>query len=214
VRRLLLLAWLFAGAPMVASAQAQPEVNARLGPDRIAGPNPEWRIANLFEEGRWKDALESAYSIRLEWQVKAWRKRAIADAKGPALDYSVIIRKQPLLEEYQVITQVPGRSATEKRFTTLGELKVWVSTYMTIPFQLRESGSWYYAVRVDISTLNDDELAKLQQFMDDPSGGDPLAGGAVTRGVMRLFLPTQTLNDNTPTFSFRPRSGRPGGGTP
>ncbi len=205
MRRLLLLACLFAGAPAVALAQAQPEVNARLGPDRLTGPNPEWRIANLFEEGRWKDALESAYSIRLEWQVKAWRKRTIADAKGPSLGYSVIIRKQPLLEEYQVITQVPGRSPTERRFGTLAELKVWVSTYMTIPFQLRDDGNWYYSVRVDISTLTDEELAKLQQFMDDPSGGDPLAGGAVTRGVMRLFLPTQTLNDNTATFIVRPR---------
>ena len=205
MRRFLLLAGLLAGAPVVASAQAQPEVSARLGPDRAAGPNPEWRVANLFEEGRWKDALESAYSIRLEWQVTAWRKRAIADAKGPALPYSVIIRKQPLLEEYQMITQLTGRRPTEQRFATLAALKVAVGTYVTSGFQFREGGNWYYSVRLDITTLNDEELAKLQQFLDDPSAGDPLAGGAVTRGVMRLFLPTQTLGDNTPTFSFRLR---------
>lgn len=205
MRRLLLLASLLAGAPIRASAQAQPVVNARLGPDRVAGPNPEWRVASLFEDGRWKDALESAYSIRLEWQVRAWRKRTIADARGPSLQYSVIIRKQPLLEEYQLILQSPGRRPDEKRFSTLDSLKVAVTTYVTVPFQLREPGRWYYSVRLDISTLNDEELAKLQRFMDDPSAGEPGSGGAVTRGVMRLFLPTQTLSENTATFIVRSR---------
>ncbi|MES2124561.1 MAG: hypothetical protein V4503_07700 [Gemmatimonadota bacterium] len=205
MRRLLLLALLCAGAPLVASAQAQPEVSARLGSDPVVGPNPEWRVANLFEEGRWKDALESAYSIRLEWQVRAWRKRTIADAKGPSLEYSVIIRRQPLLEEYEMITQVAGRRPVTRSFPTLAALKVAVNGYLTLAFQLPEEGSWYYSVRLDISTLSDEELAKLQQFMNDPSSGDPLAGGAVTRGLMRLFLPTQTLIDNTPTFRFRPR---------
>ncbi|MES2304400.1 MAG: hypothetical protein V4558_02795 [Gemmatimonadota bacterium] len=205
MRRFLLAACLLAGATSVVSAQAQPVVDARLGPDRSNGPNPEWRVANLFEEGRWKDALESAYSIRLEWQVKAWRKRTIADAKGPSLAYSVIIRKQPLLEEYQMITQSAGRRPVEKSFSTLDSLKVAVNAFVTVPFQLSEGGSWYYAVRLDISTLDDEELAKLQRFMNDPSTGDPIGGGAVTRGVMRLFLPTQTLNESTPTFTVRPR---------
>ena len=205
MRRFLLLVCWLVGAPLVASAQAQPEVSARLGPDRVSGPNPEWRVTNLFEEGRWKDALESAYSIRLEWQVRSWRKRTIADAKGPALQYSVIVRKQPLLEEYQMITQSPGRRPTEQRFATLTALQVAVSSYVTIGFQLRDAGDWYYSVRLDISTLNDEELAKLQQFMDDPSAGNPGAGGAVTRGVMRLFLPTQTLGGNTAIFSIKPR---------
>lgn len=205
MRRFLLLAVLCVGAPLVASAQAQPEVSARLGPDPVVGPNPEWRVANLFEEGRWKDALESAYSIRLEWQVRAWRKRTIADAKGPSLEYSVIIRRQPLLEEYQMITQVAGRQPVTRSFPTLAALKVAVNGYLTLAFPLPEEGTWYYAVRLDISTLSDEELAKLQQFMDDPSSADPLAGGAVTRGLMRLFLPTQTLIDNTPSFRFRPR---------
>lgn len=203
MRRLLLLAALLAGAPIVASAQAQPQVNSRLGPDRGSGPPPEWRVSNLFDEGRWKDALESAYSIRLEWQVRAWRKRTIADARGPELLYSVIIRKQPLLEEYQIITQLPGRRPTESHYSTLDSLKVAVNGYVTVPFQLRDEGNWYYSVRLDISTLNDEELAKLQKFMDDPSAGN--AGGAFTRGIMRLLLPTETLTDNTATFFFRPR---------
>jgi len=205
VRRFLLFLCVLGYAPVVASAQAQPEVGARLGPDRVLGPNPEWRVANLFEEGRWKDALESAYSIRLEWQVKSWRKRTIADAKGPSLQYSVIIRKQALLEEYQLITQFPGRRPREESYPNLAELKVAVNSYVTSPFLLRDAGEWYYSVRLDISTLNDEELAKLQQFMDDPTSGDRSGSGAVTRGVMRLFLPTQTLSGNTLTFSVRSR---------
>jgi hypothetical protein len=89
-------------------------------------------------------------------------------------------------------------------------LQVAVSSDVTIGFQLRDPGDWYYSVRLDISTLDDEELAKLQQFMDDPSAGNPGAGGAVTRGVMRLFLPTQTLSGNTPTFGIQPRSSRSG----
>lgn len=205
MRRFLLLALVLCGAPVRAFAQAQPVVDARLGPDRVNGPNPEWRVANLFEEGRWKDALESAYSIRLDWQVRAWRKRTIADAKGPSLQYSVILRKQPLLEEYQMIIQSPGRNPSTRSFSTLDSLKVAVNTFVTVPFQLRDPGSYYYAVRLDISTLNDEELAKLQRFLENPSSGEPGGGGAVTRGVMRLFLPTQTLSENTGTFAIRPR---------
>lgn len=205
MRRFLLLAMLVVSVPAGAFAQAQTAVDARLGPDRVTGPNPEWRVANLFEEGRWKDALESAYSIRLEWQVRAWRKRSFADARGPSVQYSVIIRKQPLLEEYQMIIQSPGRNPSARSFSTLDSLRVAVNTFVTVPFPLRDAGSYYYSVRLDISTLNDEELAKLQRFLDNPTSGEQSGGGAVTRGVMRLFLPTQTLSENTATFVWRPR---------
>lgn len=207
MRRVLLTLLLLLGTVSAVSAQARARLDVRLGPDPRNGPDPEFRVANLFDEAQWREALDNAYSIRLAWRVQSWRKRTLIDAIGAQQEWQVIVMRQPLMEEYQMVTQAPGGRPIEQRFGTLDSLKVALSGYSTLrSLRPRTDGEWYYAARVEISTLNDEELTQLQQFMS--SSGREAAqdgGGRLQRFLMRLGLPEgQILTARTQSFRVGP----------
>lgn len=207
MRRVLLALLLVLGTVSAVSAQARARLDIRLGPDARVGPDPEFRLANLFDDSQWKEALDNAYSIRLAWRVQSWRKRTLIDAIGAQQEWQVIVMRQPLMEEYQMVTQAPGGRPIEQRFGTLDSLKVALSGYSTLrSLRPRADGEWYYAVRVEISTLNDDELTQLQQFMSSSGREAAQDGGSrLQRFLMRLGLPEgQILTGRSPTFRVGP----------
>ena len=73
-RTLLLLAVVLAGAVSTASAQADLRVEISVDP---ATRNPRPRLRNLMNDQRWREAIDDAFRISLNWQVDLYRTRAL-----------------------------------------------------------------------------------------------------------------------------------------
>lgn len=195
-RVVLLLAVALAGAAPAASAQrARVEVTR----DTVSN-DPIVRVRNLLREAQWREALESAFTLRLQWRVDLWRQRTIFPANERSVSYEVIVQPDPLLQQYRLITRVPGRPPIESRYASLESLVLAID----LPQQLgrqgpRRAGDWYYTATLRVSTLTDEELEELQEFVGGGDRGSP--GSAITRALVRLVaLPTITLEARSDRF--------------
>lgn len=196
-RVLLLLAVVLVGAAPAVSAQARARVEVTR--DTISN-DPIVRVRNLLREAQWRDALESAFTLRLQWRVDLWRQRAIFPANERSVTYEVIIQPDPLLQQYRLITRVPGRPPIESRYATFESLLLATDLSQQLGRQgPTRRGDWYYTATLRVSTLTDEELEELQAFV---GGGDRgSTGSAITRALVRLVaLPTTTLEARSDRF--------------
>jgi hypothetical protein len=198
VRRvLLLLAVVLVGAAPAATAQAGARVE--LTRDTVSN-DPIVRVRNLLREPQWREALEAAFTLRLQWRVDLWRQRTIFPANERTVNYEVIVQPDPLLRQYRLITRVPGRPPIESRYSSFESLQMAMDLAQQLGRQgPTRSGEWYYTATLRVSTLTDEELAELQAFVGGGDRGSP--GSAITRAFLRLIaLPTTTLDDRSETF--------------
>jgi hypothetical protein len=201
VRRvLLLLAVVLVGVAPAAAAQARARVEVTR--DTVSN-DPIVRVRNLLREPQWREALESAFTLRLQWRVDLWRQRTIFPANERSVSYEVIVQPDPLLQQYRLITRVPGRPPIESRYATFESLLLAID----LPQQLgrqgpTRAGDWYYTATLRVSTLTDEELEELQAFVGGGDRGSP--GSAITRALVRLVaLPTTTLEARSERFEVR-----------
>ena len=199
-RVLLLLAVVLVGVAPAAAAQARARVEVTR--DTVSN-DPIVRVRNLLREAQWREALESAFTLRLQWRVDLWRQRTIFPANERSVSYEVIVQPDPLLQQYRLITRVPGRPPIESRYATFESLLL----AMDLPQQLGRQGptrpgDWYYTATLRVSTLTDEELEELQAFVGGGDRGSP--GSAITRALVRLVaLPTTTLEARSERFEVR-----------
>jgi len=201
VRRLLvLLAVVLVGAAPAVSAQARARVEVTR--DTVSN-DPVVRVRNLLREAQWREALESAFTLRLQWRVDLWRQRTIFPANERSVSYEVIIQPDPLLQQYRLITRVPGRPPIESRYATFESLLLATDLSQQLGRQgPTRPGDWYYTATLRVSTLTDEELEELQAFVGGGDRGSP--GSAITRALVRLVaLPTTTLEARSDRFRVR-----------
>ena len=103
-----------AGRPQRGAAQASPAVRltVRLATDSTpAGSRaPIVRSENLLSDGRWLTALRSGLPVRLHYKVEVWRSRGgWFDAFERQAEWDVVLRHEPLLDQYTLLTLVGGR---------------------------------------------------------------------------------------------------------
>ena len=71
---------------------------------------PIVRSENLLSDGRWLTALRSGLPVRLHYKVEVWRSRgAWFDAFERQVEWDVVLRHEPLLDQYTLLTLVGGR---------------------------------------------------------------------------------------------------------
>lgn len=199
-----------------AAAQAPQAVRltVRLAADSAADGSrvPVVRSENLLGDGRWVSALRSGLPVRLHYRVEVWRSRGSwFDAFERQTEWDVVLRHEPLLDQYTVLTLVGGR-VQERRYATLDAL----GTALAFAYQIRvrpaAAGRYYYTASMEITTLSDSDLDELQRFLEGDLGemaqgqegvGDALGRGA-TRFLLRLAgLPSLRLEVRSTTFEVR-----------
>ncbi len=199
-----------------AAAQAPQAVRltVRLAADSAADGSrvPVVRSENLLGDGRWVSALRSGLPVRLHYRVEVWRSRGgWFDAFERQTEWDVVLRHEPLLDQYTVLTLVGGR-VQERRYATLDAL----GTALAFAYQIRvrpaAAGRYYYTASMEITTLSDSDLDELQRFLEGDLGevaqgqegvGDALGRGA-TRFLLRLAgLPSLRLEVRSTTFEVR-----------
>ncbi len=208
----LLLALVF-GAGGTAAAQS-PRVGlvVSLMPSATPGTGrePLVRVTNLLRDERWSEALDQAFPIRLAFKVEIWRSReGWIDEFQRATEWSMVIQREPLEEQYRVTTILLA-GTTESRFPTRAELERYMATPRSVEVLPRGVGSFYYTVRLRITALTDEDMDELEQFL----AGQPNAQrerSPLARSLRRLLLrmaglPWEELEMRTEKFSI--------GGTP
>jgi hypothetical protein len=220
VPRLLLVAALLLGARPSglpgAWAQAAPTVrlSLRLAADSTATGSraPIVRSENLLDDGRWLSALRSGLPVRLHYRLEVWRSRGgWFDAFERQAEWDVVLRHEPLLDQYTVLTIVGGR-VQERRYATLDALNAALAFSYQVNVRPAASGRYYYTASMGISTLSDSDLDELQRFLEGDLGevaqGEEGAGNALGRGATRFLLrlaglPSLRLEVRSVTFEVR-----------
>ena len=200
-----------AQAPQVSQAV---RLTVRLAADSTpAGSRaPVVRSENLLGDGRWLSALRSGLPVRLHYRVEVWRSRGgWFDAFERQAAWDVVLRHEPLLDQYTVLTVVGGR-VQERRYATLDALSTALAFAYQVSVRPAVAGRYYYAASMEISTLSDSDLDELQRFLEGDLGevaqgqegvGDALGRGA-TRFLLRLAgLPSLRLEVRSTTFEVR-----------
>jgi hypothetical protein len=201
-----------------AQAQAQaPEpvrLTVRLAPDSTPSGSraPIVRSENLLGDGRWLAALRSGLPVRLHYSVEVWRSRGgWFDAFERQADWDVVLRHEPLLDQYTVLTLVGGR-AQERRYATVDALSAALAFAYQVRVRPVQPGRYYYAGSLQISTLSDSDLDELQRFLegdlDEVAQGKEGVGDAVGRGATRFLLrlaglPSLRLEVRSVSFEVR-----------
>ena len=99
-------------APVLGQGTGPIRLTVRLSPDStLAGSRaPIVRSENLLSDGRWLAALRSGLPVRLHYRVEVWRSRGgWFDAFERQAEWDVVLRHEPLLDQYTVLTLVGGR---------------------------------------------------------------------------------------------------------
>jgi hypothetical protein len=200
-----------------AAAQQSTEVALTIGltPDtaRNGHRNPQIRVRNLLLDERLLSMLRSGFPLRMHFRAELWRSRSgWFDVLVRPVEWDVVVRHEPLLDQYAVNTIMPGR-ARENRYTGVDSLSRALNAVLyQIAFRTSQPGEYYYTASIQVSTLSDSDLDELERFLR----GDPGPGGAegrdfgdaVGRGATRLLLklaglPSLRAEGRGPRFRVR-----------
>ena len=174
---------------------------------------PVVRSENLLaSESRWLAALRSGLPVRLHYRVEVWRSRdGWFDNFAQQVEWDVVVRHEPLLDQYTLLTLV-GPRRQERRYATLDALGAALAFAYQVNVRPDEPGGYYYAASLQVSTLSDSDLDELKRFlaggMEDATPGSEGIGDAVGRGATRFLLrlaglPSLRLEARSPRFMVR-----------
>jgi Domain of unknown function (DUF4390) len=174
---------------------------------------PVVRSENLLgTTSRWLTALRSGLPVRLHYRVEVWRSRgAWFDTFERQAEWDVLIRHEPLLDQYTLVTFV-GAARQERRYATIDALGAALAFAYQVNVRPAEAGRYYYAASLQVTTLSDSDLDELERFLAGDMGraaerngnlGDAL-GREATRFLLRLAgLPSLRLEARSQPFSVR-----------
>jgi hypothetical protein len=144
--------------------------------------------------------------------VEVWRSRgAWFDTFERQAEWDVLIRHEPLLDQYTLVTFV-GAARQERRYATIDALGAALAFAYQVNVRPAETGRYYYAASLQVTTLSDSDLDELERFLAGDMGraterdgnlGDAL-GREATRFLLRLAgLPSLRLEARSQAFSVR-----------
>ncbi len=198
-----------------AAAQAGNSVRLEVRLTRDSAPRgeraPVVRSDNLLGDGRWLSTLRSGLPVRLHYRVEVWRSRnGWLDQLNRQVYWDVVIRHEPLLDQYTMLT-IFGSRVQERRYATLDALTAALAFAYQINISPAEAGSYYYSATLEVSTLSDSDLDELERFLEgeiEPARGREGIGDALGRGATRFLLrlaglPSLRLEARTQRFAVR-----------
>ncbi len=200
MRRFLALALLLLGAVSTAAAQrVRVEATLENGTNR-----PRVRTINLFDDPQWREAIASSYPIRLNYQLDLWRSRFLFAENLNSRKWAFVISRQAVLDVYTLTTIIAGREPIVERFASLNDLRLRIE--MPLPISgvgPSRDGTFWYSLKLGISTLSADEFSEFERYLQGNSGG---GGGGIGAALLRMALPKESLVAETARFTV---GGRP-----
>ena len=161
---------------------------------------------NLLEDTPWLSTLRQGLPLRLQYRLEIWRSRdAWLDDVVRQLEWTIVVRHEPLLDQFTVTRLGPFKGVQTRRLGTAGALAAQLGLGLQFPVVPKESGRYYYAASLSVATLSDSDLDKFERVLRgeiDPGGSE--GGGIADRArrlVLRLAgLPTANLSAQSEQF--------------
>jgi hypothetical protein len=197
-------------AVLATRARAQDTAAVRLEVT-LAGPThePVIRTRNLLEETPWLTALRQGLPVRLQYRLELWRSReAWLDEVERQLEWTIVVRHEPLLDQFTVTRIGPALLIQQRRVATSGALASLLGVGYQFQISPRGGGRYYYSASLAVATLSDSDLDQFERILKgelDPrdSEGRSLAERA-RRLILRLAgLPTLNLSAGSEAFEVR-----------
>lgn len=213
--QVVLLAALLLPAPSLAAQSADGvRLAVTLVPDpaRKGGVLPEARVTGLLQDTRWSSALLSGLPLRLHYRLELWRRRSSwFDAAVRSVEWDVVVRREPLLDQYAVTTVLLGRTR-QQRYPGLDALGSALGVAYRIAVRPTDAGDYYYVTTLSVSTLSDTDLDEMDRVLrgesGDGSGDGGNLGDAVGRSARRMLLrvaglPIMRVEGKSEAFEFK-----------
>jgi hypothetical protein len=203
----LLLALGLALAPAAAAQPDRVSLVVRLAPGREVTGARRVRVTvrDLLADPRWAQALDQSFPIRLSFRLEIWRSRAGLDELQRATEWSEVVQREPLEDQFRV-TQILLSGPVEHRYATRDELSRALGTTSEVDALPTGAGTFYYTVRLRITALSDEDMEELERFLaGDPNSPAGPEGGSIGRSIRRLLLkiaglPSQELEARSEEF--------------
>lgn len=173
------------------------------------GRDARVRTENLLADTPWLSALRQGLPVRLQYRLEVWRSReGWFDEVARSVEWTVLVKHEPLLDQFSVVRFIPPRRVSENRYATPGALAAALGVAYQLPIAPAEAGRYYYSATLTVTTLSDSDLDQFERLLRgglDPgnAGGGSLAERA-RRLVLRLAgLPTLTVTGQSVGFEVR-----------
>lgn len=213
--RALLSLTLLAAAPGTESAAqdtAGVTLEVRLSGDSLSPTrDPIIRTRNLLADTPWLATLREGLPVRLAYRLEVWRTRpGWLDALERQVEWAVVVRHEPLLDQFSVVRLFPPNRVQQNRYATPGALAAALGRGYQFQVTPSEAGRYYYTVALTVTTLSDSDLEEFERVLrgeltDNGQGGSNIARRA-RRLVLRLAgLPTLNLSAESERFAIRAR---------
>ncbi len=175
---------------LVGALQAQDQAGVRLEVNLApTSHDPIVFTRNLLEGTPWLTTLRQGLPIRLQYRLEIWRSReAWLDEPIRQLDWTIVVRHEPLLDQYSVTRLGPFKGITGRIVGTAGALAEVLRVGYQFPVAPKEPGKYYYSANLSVSTLSDSDLDKFERVLRgelDPGNSE---GGGFADRARRLVL--------------------------
>lgn len=163
-------------------------------------------IGDIFATGGTRQSIESGLPLRIRVVTELWRDRFF-DAQEGREEWRATVLYEPLSGTYRVETSDAPVGRAESPEATIELLRSAVESSL----RPEESGTYYYLARIEVETLSLSDLEELRRWLQGELApavdGDEAVGGALGRGIRRLFvralgLPALRSQTRTPEFDW------------
>lgn len=191
-RLLVLLAVLLLPAPVRAQGNATVHLTLTLRADSTGRTQqPVLTTEDLLADPRVAGMLASGFPLRLHYRLQVWRSRSLLDAQVRQTEWDVVIRHEPLLDQYQM-AEVFRLTTRTSRFAGRDALARGIGTPREIRVAPTDAGEFYYIAAVDVSTLTNSDLKELERFLSGDvgpaaTGSEPI-GGAISNAIKHFLV--------------------------
>ena len=201
-----LVALCLVAAPLAAQDSAQVRLDVTLD---SAGTAARVRTENLFADTPWLSALRQGLPVRLQYRLEVWRSREQwFDEVARSVEWTVLVKHEPLLDQFAVVLFAPPRRVTESRYATPGALAAALGRTYQLPIAPAEPGRYYYAGTLTVTTLSDSDLDQFERLLRGSLDPGNASGGSLAERARRLVLrlaglPTLSVTGQSALFDVR-----------
>lgn len=200
-----------AARPALAQDSTQVTLEVQLATDTTAngGRDATVRTRQLFADTPWLSALRQGLPVRLQYRLEVWRSRAgWFDVLDHQEEWTVVVRHEPLLDQFSVVRLLPPNRVLQNRIATQGALAALLGSTYRFKVAPTTEGQYYYAASLDVSTLSDSDLDDLQRLLKGELGRGESQGQSLTQRARRLILrlaglPTLSVQGRSESFGVR-----------
>jgi len=212
-RRRCLALWLAAFlAPATVLVAQETSLRLEVGLDSASAGtrDPVVRTRNLLEDTPWLSALRQGLPLRLLYRTELWRSReGWLDELVRQVEWTVVVRHEPLLDQFSVVRFLPPRRVLQNRYATPGVLAQALGVAYPLRIAPTTPGRYYYSAVLEVTTLSDSDLDEVERLIRNGLDPGRTSGGSLADRARRLVLrlaglPTLTLRGQSTAFEVGP----------